>query len=98
MAKKLESSKATGKHIKQQTPNMQGGALINVLRHNCTNLPTKKIKDSKKPNHSKGTKPKQLQQQRQSNQDQSYDRNQNQCTRCGNFQHAPGFSCPAEKY
>ena len=31
MAKKLESSKATAKHIKQHTSNMQGAAHINVL-------------------------------------------------------------------
>ena len=52
MAKKLESSKATAKHIKQHTSPMQGAAQINVLRHNCTSLPPKKKKGSKKPNHS----------------------------------------------
>ena len=77
MAKKLESSKATAKHIKQHTSNMQGTAQINVLRHNCTSLPTKRKKGSKKPNPSKGTKPQQLQQQKQSNQCQSHDRNPN---------------------
>ena len=98
MVKKLESSKATAKHIKQHTSNTQCATQINVLRHNCTNLPTKKKKDSKKTNPSKGTKPQQLQQQRQSNQHQSYDRNPNQCTRCGESPHAPGFNCPAKKY
>ena len=42
---------------------MQGAAPINILRHNCTSLPTKKKKGSKKPNPSEGTKPEQLQQQ-----------------------------------
>ena len=70
MAKKLESSKATAKHIKQHTYNMQG----------------------------KGTKPQQPPQQKQSNQHQPYDRNPNQCTRCGDSPHAQGFNCPAKKY
>ena len=56
MAKRLESSKATAKHIKQHTSNMQGGAQVNVLRHNCTSLPPKKKKGSKKPNPITGNK------------------------------------------
>ena len=36
MAKNLESSKATAKHIKQHTSSMQGPAQINVLWHNHT--------------------------------------------------------------
>ena len=31
MAKKLESSKATAKHIKQHTSSMQGATQVNVL-------------------------------------------------------------------
>ena len=41
MAKKLESSKATAKHIKQHTSSKQGAAQINVLQHNHTSLPPK---------------------------------------------------------
>ena len=98
MAKKLESSKATATHIKQHMSNMQGTVQINVLRHNCTSLLTKKKKGSKQPIPNRGTKPQQLQQQKQSNQHQSYDRNENQCTRCGDSPHAPGFNCPAKNY
>ena len=72
MAKNLESSKATAKHIKQHTSTMQGTAQINVLWHNCTSLPPKNRKRSKKPNPSKGTKPQQLQQQKQSKQHQPF--------------------------
>ena len=67
MAKKLESSKATAKHIKQHTSSMQCAAQINVLWHSHTRLPQKKKKGSKKPNPSKGTKPQQTLQQKQSN-------------------------------
>ena len=98
MAKKPESSKATAKHIKQHTSSMQGATQINVLHHNCTSLPPKKKKGSKKPNPSKGTKLQQPQQHKQVNQHQPYDKNPNQCTRCGDSPHAQGFNCPAKKY
>ena len=98
MAKKLEPSKATAKHIKQHTSSMEGTAQINVLQHNDTNLQPKKKKGSKKPNPIKGNKPQQTLQQKQSNQHQPYDRNPNQCTRCGDSPHAQGFNCPAKKY
>ena len=100
MAKKLESSKATAKHIKQHTSAMQGAAQINVLRHNCISLPPKKKKGIMKPNPNpnKTTKPQQLQQQKQLNQHQPSDRNPNQCTRCGDSPHAPGFNCQTKKY
>ena len=55
-------------------------------------------KGSKKPNPSKGNKPQQTLQQKQSNQHQPYDRNPNQCTRCGDSPHAQGFKCLAKKY
>ena len=70
---------------------MQGAAHIYVLWHNHTSLQPKKKKGSKKPNPNKGSKQQQPQQQKQSNQHQPYDRNPNQCTRCGDYPHAQGF-------
>ena len=98
MAKKLECSKATAKHIKQHMSTIQGAVQINVLRDNCTNLPPKKKKAVRSQTPSKGTKPQKLQQQKQSNQHQPCERNLNQCTRCGDFPHAQGFNCPGKKY
>ena len=100
IAKKLEFSKATAKHIKQHTSTMQGAAQINVLRHNCTSLPPKKKKGSMKPNpnSNKTTKPQQLQQQKQLIQHPPSDRNPNQCTRCGDSPPAQRFNCLAKKY
>ena len=100
MAKKLESSKATTKHIKQHTSYVQGATQVNVLQNNCTSLPPKKKKGSKKPNCSTGTKLQQPQQHKQVNQHQAlpYAKNPNQCTRCGDSPHAQGFNCPAKKY
>ena len=100
MAKKLESSKATAKYIKQHTSSMQGATEVNVLRHNHTSLPPKKKKGSKKPNPSTRTKLQQPLQHKQVNQHQSlpYAKNTNQCTRCGDSPHAQGFNCLAKKY
>ena len=92
MAKRLESSKATAKHIKLHTPTKQGAAQINVLRHNSTSLPPKKKKGSKKPNPNKTTKPQQLQQQKHLNQHQPLIEIQI------SIPHAQGFNCLAKKY
>ena len=79
---------------------MQGATQINVLQYNCTSVPPKKKKGSKKPNPSKGTKQQQPQQHKQVNQHQPlpYDKNPNQSTRCGDSPHAQGFNCLAKKY
>ena len=77
---------------------MQDAAQINLLWHNHTSLQPKKKNSNKKPNPSKGPKPHQPQQQKQSNQHQPYDRNPNQCTRCGDSSYAQGFNCPVKKY
>ena len=45
-AKKLESSKATACHIKQVAGDLQA-AQINLLRHQCTELPAGKYKKEK---------------------------------------------------
>ena len=58
LAKKLESSKATARHIKQATSNAQA-AQINLLRHQCTELTHNKKKGHKckKPFKSQESKP-----------------------------------------
>ena len=48
LAKKLESSKATACHIKQVAGDPQA-AQINLLRHQCTELPTGKYKKKRAP-------------------------------------------------
>ena len=55
-------------------------------------------KKAVKTNPSKGTKLQQSQQHKQVNQHQPYDKNSNQCTRCGDSPHAQGFNCLAKKY
>ena len=82
MAKKLESSKACAKHIKQHTSSIQGATQVNVLQHNHTSLLPKKKKGSKRPNSSTGTKWQQPHQYKQVNQHTPLPsaKNPNQCT------------------
>ena len=95
LAKKLESSKATARHIKQATSNAQA-AQINLLRHQHTELSQKKKKGHKRKLHfkSKDSKPPYKKRPHPSQAHGSQDR----CSKCGDTRHAQGFSCPAKKY
>ena len=109
LAKKLESSKSTAKHIKQVSDEPQA-AKVNVLRHQCTELPQNKFQRKQRR-----FKPKQYNSRNQQEHHQ-YDRtneripqakrklrqNQtntdDQCTRCGDTPHMQGFRCPASRH
>ena len=95
LAKKLESSKATARHIKQATSNPQA-AQINLLRHQRTELAHKKKKGHKRKQHfkSKDSKPPSKKLFNPSQAHSSSDR----CSKCGDTKHAQGFACPAKKY
>ena len=95
LAKKLESSKATARHIKQATSNAQA-AQINLLRHQHTELTHNKKKghQCKKPFKSQESKPPYKKHPTPSQSHGSQDR----CPKCGDTRHAKGFSCPAKKY
>ena len=95
LAKKLESSKATARHIKQATSNAQA-AQINLLRHQRTELTHNKKKGHKhkKPFRSQESKPPS---KKRSNPSQSHG-SQDHCSKCGDTRHAKGFSCQAKKY
>ena len=75
LAKKLESSKATARHIKQATSHAQA-AQINLLRHQRTELAHKKKGQKHKYMQNDGKPP----QKRQVNPER--------CTKCGDTQHA----------
>ena len=72
LAKKMEGSKVTVRHIKQVTSDPQS-AQINLMRHQCTDLPASKHKNRKSfvkprpPNHKNDTS------DRQSNYKKSFD-------------------------
>ena len=95
LAKKLESSKATARHIRQATSNAQA-AQINLLRYQRTELSQKKKKGHKRKQHfkSKDSKPPYKKRPNPSQAHGSQDR----CSKCGDTRHAQGFSCPAKNY
>ena len=94
LAKKLESSKATARHIKQATSNAQA-AQINLLRHQWTELAHKKMKGPKCKQHFKSKEGKPPYKKHHPSQAQD---SQDCCSKCGDTRHAQGFSCPAKKY
>ena len=95
LAKKLESSTATARHITQAASNAQA-AQINLLQHQWTELAHKKKKGHKCKPHfkSKDSKPPQKKLLNPSQAHSSSDR----CSKCGDTKHAQGFACPAKKY
>ena len=110
LAKKLESSKATVRHIKQVSGESQV-TQINLLCHQRTELPQHRYK--KKKSHTKprqgnskpqcGNDPYQGQKMKGNHFPPSSNRlppsnNHNRCSKCGNTTHQEGFTCPAKKY
>ena len=105
LAKKLESSKATAHHIKQVTGDPQA-AQINLLRHQCTELPAGKYKKKRAP-----MKPKQVSHKHQGNEGyhpqappkkrfdtKGVHNDKSRCSKCGDTTHLEGFQSPAKKY
>ena len=110
LAKKLESSKATARHIKQVSGEPQA-AQINLLHHQRTELPQHRYK--KKRSHTtprqdnskllcrndphQGQKIKGYHFLPTSNRLPSSS-NHNRCSKCGDTTHWEGFTCPAKNY
>ena len=110
LAKKLESSKATVRHIKQVSGEPQA-AQINLLCHQRTELPEHRYK--KKKSHTKPWQgnsklscrndPYVGQKMKGNHFPLSSNRlppsnNHNRCSKCGNTTYQEGFTCPAKKY
>ena len=101
----MESSKATGCHIKPVTGDPQA-VQINLIRHQCTYLSSGKHKKRKPfvkqipPNHKNAGSE---HQQVSSNYKKSFDqknahKNKERCSKCGDSPHVEGFQCPAKKF
>ena len=103
LAKKMESSKSTTRHIKEVDSQV---AQVNLLRHQRTDLLPSKSK-WKQHYH----KPRSNGQQRYSSEHKNegphyqkrFDPNQahqrrDRCSKCGDSKHIEGFKCPARKY
>ena len=110
LAKKLESSKATARHIKQVAGEPQA-AQINLLHHQRTEPPQHRYK--KKKSHTKPRQgnskplgrndPQQGQKMKGNHFPPTSNRlppsnNHKRCSKCGDTTHREGFTCPAKKY
>ena len=92
----------TDRHIKQVASNPQA-AQINLMRHQCTDLPASK---HKKRNPFVKTRPPSLKSDtsdRQSHEKKSSDaknvyKNKEICQKCGDSNYIEGFQCPAKKF
>ena len=106
LAKKMESSKTTAKHIKQVANDPQA-VQINLMFHQHTELPPSKFKrKQKKPFISRQDSNKQYsneEKQRVLKEHKKYVNyqpctSQERCTKCGDSQHIEGIRCTASKH
>ena len=89
MAKKLESSQVTAKHIKKVTREPEA-VQVNLLRHQRTELIP--IKFQRKQN-------KRYKSRQPTNKNyQEHTSFEDRCSKCGDTQHIEGFRCPASRY
>ena len=102
LAKRMESSKATVCHIKQVAGNPQA-VQINLLRHQCTELPAGKYKKKssvkpKQSNHKQhGSKSYQVQTYHKKRFDpKSAHQKKDRCYKCRDTAHIEIFQCPAK--
>ena len=100
VAKKFESSQATAKHMKQITRDMQA-VQVNLLQHQCTELPPSKSmrQKKKKPLKCRQDATKHNEDKRKPQQRKMFDtEHPDRCHKCGDSHHREGFRCPASKY
>ena len=105
LAKRMENSKATACHIKQVAGDPQA-AQINLLRHQCTELPAGKYKKKKSSVKSRqsnykqhGSENSQVQSQHKKQFDvKSAHQTKDRCSKCGDSAHVEGFQCPAKRF
>ena len=103
LAKMLDSSKATVGHIKQVAGDPQA-VQINLLRHQCTELPTGKYKKKRLPVKSKQSnhKPQSSEsyhaqaQHKKRFDSKSTHNNKDRCSKCGDTAHLEEIQCPAK--
>ena len=101
LAKKMESSKATAKHIRQVAGDLLA-AQVQLMQHQHTQLPTGNY-PRRKQNSTSGQKPQNCKAPEvptswKPSDMQRPDTHPDKCNRCGNTLHAKGFLCPARKF
>ena len=98
LAKKMESSKATAKHIRQVAGDLPA-AQIHLMCHQCTELPSRNYNKHKKATKQKAQNHRLTEQMSKKSFDlRKMDKQSDRCIRCGDTLHAKGFQCPANKF
>ena len=98
----MESSKAAARHIKQVASDPQA-AQINLMRHQCTDLPASKHKKRKPfvkpkpPSHKNDTSDSQSH-YRKSFDAKNVHKIKERCQKCGDSNHIEGVQCTAKKF
>ena len=101
LVKKMESSKATAKHIRQVAEDLLA-AQVQLMQHQCTQLPTGNY-PRREQNSTSGQKPQnckalEVPTPQKPSDMQRLDTRPNKCNWCGDTLHAKGFLCPARKF
>ena len=101
LAKKMETSKATAKHIRQVAGDLPV-AQIQLMQHQCTELPAGNYPKRKKTTSTR-QKPQNHRTPEIHTPQKSFDPwkpeiHSDRCTRCGDTVHTKGFQCPARKF
>ena len=109
MAKKLESSQSTAKHIRKMSSEPQA-TQIRLLRHQRTELPPTKSKRKQNKRYKQRQPPNKNYQEdtyrermpptkeRFHKNPQEHTNHENRCTKCGDSPHIEGFRCPASRF
>ena len=102
LAKKYESSKATVRHIKQLTGEMQA-TQIHLMRHQCTELSNGKYRKQKPQDKPRPMQNKNAEQKQSSYHKKSFDhrnahKQKDRCTKCGDSTHLEAFTCHVKRY
>ena len=109
MAKKLESSQATAKHMKEVTRHPEA-VQVNLLRHQRTELPPSKFQSkqnkrykSRQPpnkNYQENKKRKRMPQAKERfyKNPQEHTSFEDRCSKWGDTPHIEGFRCPASRF
>ena len=97
LAKKMESSKATAKHIRQIAGDLPG-AQIHLMCQQCTELMARNYNRHRKVTKQKVQNHRPTEQTSKKSFDlRKTDKQSDRCIRCGDTSHAVGFQCPAKK-
>ena len=107
MAKKLESSQATAKHMRQVTKDPQA-TQVNLLRHQRTELPPSKFQRKQRYRSRQATNKHYQDDKYKERMPQAKERfhknthehtsPEDRCSKCGDAPHIEGFRCPASRF